>query len=462
MAALGDVPVIDLPSELVARDAQAEILAALGRNAEAMAHATALFTDLAACRWALGKGQYEHYMARAAKLASRTVPGDGLAAAHAARDLFAAWRARPDPRGRRVIRTESGPAIAVWRGTTQAMAAWVVEPAVLAARVTADTDLAVAFSDPEGPLAPAAQLAESRPVIARTPTDTRLPWTIHVSRTTGNTEPAGVTRRHWVIAGLAVMLSFLVAGAVVIGLAVKREMDLARLQSDFVSAVSHEFRTPLAAMRQLSELLASGRVPLEAKRQQYYESLAGESRRLQGLVENLLDFGRLDARQRPYRLEPVDPRALVAQVVEEFRSQLSRPDCEIEVAGSAEEMEMLADRAAVTLALHNLLDNAVKYSGGRGPVRVDWTRKADRIAISVRDYGPGIPPDERLRIFQRFVRGAAASTANVRGTGLGLAMVQLIAEAHGGEVVVDSEPGAGATFTLLLPAAQEGAALSHA
>jgi two-component system phosphate regulon sensor histidine kinase PhoR len=179
-------------------------------------------------------------------------------------------------------------------------------------------------------------------------------------------------------------------------------------------------------------------------------------------VENLLDFGRLDARLRPYRLVPVDPRALVAQVVEEFRSQLSRPDCEIEVAGSAEEMEMLADRAAVTLALHNLLDNAVKYSGGRGPVRVDWTRKADRIAISVRDYGPGIPPDERLRIFQRFVRGAAASTANVRGTGLGLAMVQLIAEAHGGEVVVDSEPGAGATFTLLLPAAQEGAALSHA
>jgi signal transduction histidine kinase len=144
------------------------------------------------------------------------------------------------------------------------MAAWVVEPAVLAARVTADTDLAVAFSDPEGPLAPAAQLAESRPVIARTPTDTRLPWTIHVSRTTGNTEPAGVTRRHWVIAGLAVMLSFLVAGADVIGLPVKREMDLARLQSDFVSAVTHEFRTPLAAMRQHTELLASGRVPLEA------------------------------------------------------------------------------------------------------------------------------------------------------------------------------------------------------
>jgi signal transduction histidine kinase len=125
-------------------------------------------------------------------------------------------------------------------------------------------------------------------------------------------------------------------------------------------------------------------------------------------------------------------------------------------------MEMLADRAAVSLALHNLLDNAVKYSGGRGPVRVEWARKANRIALSVRDDGPGIAPDERRRIFQRFVRGAAASAANVRGTGLGLAVVQLIAEAHGGDVVVDSAPGAGATFTLLLPAAQDGAALSHA
>jgi signal transduction histidine kinase len=205
-------------------------------------------------------------------------------------------------------------------------------------------------------------------------------------------------------------------------------------------------------MRQLSELLAAGRVPHEAKRQQYYESLAGESRRLQRLVENLLNFGRLQSGQRPYQLEPLDPETLVDEVVQEFRSGLSRPDCLIEVAGNRHAGRMLADRDAVALALQNLLDNAVKYSGGREPVRVEWARQGDRIALSVRDHGPGIAAGEERRIFERFVRGAAAATAKVRGTGVGLAMVQSVATGHGGEVVVESQPGAGATFTLLIPA----------
>jgi signal transduction histidine kinase len=253
------------------------------------------------------------------------------------------------------------------------------------------------------------------------------------------------------------MLTFLVAGSYFIARAVKREVDLARLQSDFVSAVSHEFRTPLAAMRQLSELLAAGRVLHEDRRQQYYDSLAGESRRLQHLVENLLNFGRLQAGVRPYRLEPLDPRALVEKVVAEFRSQLAQPDCQIEVSGDAEPVRLMGDADAVALALHNLLDNAVKYGGVGRTVSVSWGRKGERLALSVRDHGPGIPADERTRIFDRFVRGSAASAANVRGTGIGLAMVQQVVNTHGGAVTIESAPGAGSTFTMWLPTADRAA-----
>jgi signal transduction histidine kinase len=261
------------------------------------------------------------------------------------------------------------------------------------------------------------------------------------------------SRGHWIMAGLAVMVAFLVAGSYFIGRAIRQEVGLARLQADFVSAVSHEFRTPLAAMRQLSELLAAGRVPHEPKRQHYYDSLAGESRRLQRLVENLLDFGRLQAGARPYRLEPLDPRAIVEEVVRGYQAEIARPDCRIDVVGRRDSPGILGDREALSLALHNLVDNAVKYSGGAAPVRIDWEPRGDRLALSVHDEGPGIAPDEQRRIFQKFVRGAAAAAANVRGTGVGLAMVELVATGHGGEVLVYSEPGAGATFTLLLPMA---------
>ena len=251
------------------------------------------------------------------------------------------------------------------------------------------------------------------------------------------------------------MVTFLVAGLYFIGRAVTQEMDLAQLQSDFVSAVSHEFRTPLAAMRQLSELLAGGRVAHQERRQQYYESLAGESRRLQRLVENLLNVGRLQAGARPYHLEPLDPRALVEQVVAGFCAELANPGCEIEVSGDTAPVRLLADADAVGLALHNLLDNAVKYGGAGRPVSVSWARQGDRVALRVRDQGPGIPADERSRIFERFVRGTAATAANVRGTGIGLAMVQQVVTSHGGEVTVESAPGAGSVFTMWLPTAGE-------
>ena len=112
---------------------------------------------------------------------------------------------------------------------------------------------------------------------------------------------------------------------------------------------------------------------------------------------------------------------------------------------------MLADPEAVSLALRNLLDNAVKYSPGCRTVWVDWAPQDGRIAIRVRDHGSGIPPEERERIFRKFVRGAAAAAGSVKGAGVGLAMVEHVVKAHGGEIRVESEPGVGSTFTMLFP-----------
>jgi anti-sigma regulatory factor (Ser/Thr protein kinase) len=462
MAALGDVPVAGLPADLVARAARMQVLVTIGRDDEARREARALDEDLANSRWKLTAGQYEHYADAATAAAGGDAVAGGenedVAVARAAAGLWADWRENLPPSGRRSVQTAGTPLLAVWRSAPERIALWIVRPGQLLEQVSADPQIAIALSDAEGVTVAGALEGSGRNAI-RVPTNTRLPWAVHARVALGAAPPtgltgltSGLTRGRLIVLGLGLMLMFLVAGVYFIGRAVRQEMDLARLQSDFVSAVSHEFRTPLAAMRQLSELLAAGRVPHEGRRQQYYESLASESRRLQRLVENLLNFGRLQAGGRPYRLEPLDSRTLVEQVVAEFRSQLSRPDCEIDVSGDTEPVRILADADGVSLALHSLLDNAVKYGGASHSVSVSWTKQGSRVALRVRDQGPGIAVDEQTRIFQRFVRGAAAAAANVRGTGIGLAMVQQVVTGHGGEVTVESAPGAGSVFTMWLPA----------
>lgn len=461
MAALGDVQVIGLPAELVARAAKMQALHEHGKHDAARQEAQRLGQDLMKGRWRLTRAQFEHYADAAttgsgAGAVTSSSPED-LAIARAVGDLWLAWKAGVPTGGRRSIRVGEIPLVAAWRSGSDKAAVWIGRPDDVLQRVSGDRHSAIALSDAEGGRVAGVLDGPGRRAV-RTPPDTRLPWTVHARAAADVDEGARLTRGRLLVLGLAVMLTFLIAGTYFIGRAVKQELDLARLQSDFVSTVSHEFRTPLAAMRQLSELLTAGRVPSRERRQQYYESLAGESRRLQHLVENLLSFGRLQAGTTPYRLEPIDPVVLVSTVVSEYRSQLSQPECRIEVRGADESIRMMADRDAVALALHNLIDNAVKYSGRAHTVSVNCARQGDRVALEVRDEGPGIAADEQTRIFQRFVRGTAAAAANVRGTGIGLAMVQQVVAGHGGEVTVASTPGKGSTFTMLLPAAPAQAA----
>ena len=403
IAGLEGVQVVGAPAALVARDAEMRLLAQLGRHEAAEGLARKQQHDLATGRWAVTSGQYEHYAAEAARISGREIPLDHrLAAAHAVADFWRAWQAAPSPRGRLLFGPAGERHFVAWRSIGAVSAAWVAPLDQLLAHVPVEARQGISLIEGKGDSPGLRDRAHMS--VARTSADTGLPFSIQATARGAPAQYKFISRSRLVVAALTVMLAFLLAASYFIGRAVRREVALARLQADFVSAVSHEFRTPLASMRQLSELLAAGRVPFEGRRQQYYESLAAESQRLQRLVENLLEFGKLEAGPRPYHIEPVDPRSLMESAVTDFLSQLGRSDCRIEVSGGKVEAPVLADRNAITLVLHNLLDNAVKYSGGRS-VRLCCEPEGDRIAFSVIDEGPGISAEDQHRIFQKFVRG---------------------------------------------------------
>jgi two-component system phosphate regulon sensor histidine kinase PhoR len=252
------------------------------------------------------------------------------------------------------------------------------------------------------------------------------------------------------------MLVLVLTGTYMIGRLVSRELAVARLQSDFVAAVSHEFRTPLTSIRQLSEMLIDRPDASADRRVGYYEALQRQTERLQRLVESLLDFGRLESGRTGYRLQPVSLVALIDQITREFRDDPAARGHAIVIDASGQP-SISADPDAIRNAVWNLLDNAAKYSPRSAPITVSVERRGGCVEVRVRDQGSGIPEQEQGRIFEKFVRGERAREEGVPGTGLGLAMVQQIARAHRGSVRVSSAPGTGTVFTLVLPAREEPA-----
>lgn len=293
----------------------------------------------------------------------------------------------------------------------------------------------------------------SAPDAIRVPVASGVAWTLNAGLPPDEIAAAGFTQRRWLlIGGLALVGLFAAAATYFITRTVARELALARLQSDFVSAVSHEFRTPLTTIRQLTEMLKKRRVAQEAKREEYYDLLAHESERLLRLVEDLLDFRRMEADAVEFAFEPLDPAGLLRGVVADFQQEASAEGFQIELAANGDAPPIRGDRESLRRAVRNLLENAVKYSPDCRTVWVELTEQTKQVAIRVRDHGMGIPVSEQATVFDKFVRGRAAKSSNVPGTGLGLAMVRQIARSHGGRVEVRSRPGEGSTFTLLLPA----------
>ncbi len=282
--------------------------------------------------------------------------------------------------------------------------------------------------------------------------DTGLPWTLAVALANPAQELKSFDSRRRLLVGLLGLVAAISAGGVYLGWRlIRRELSLARMQADMVAAVSHEFRTPLTSMSQVSAALSEGRVPDEARRQSYYDALARATSRLHRLVENLLDFGRMESGGMPYRMESIDLAALAARVGDDFESETADERFTLRRQIPSADVPVKGDTEALRRALWNLLDNAVKYSGGSAEATVSLLHKGSEAALSVSDHGIGIPPGELRDVFRKFFRGAGARDSRVRGSGIGLSMVDHIVRAHRGRVTVESRVGAGSTFTIFLP-----------
>ena len=394
----------------------------------------------------MDRATFEFYRDMLREWGGPTPPPNAVTRTEAAIALWRRWKAGDLPaRGREVIGDAGEQTLAIWAdGLDSPTARLVTFPEIetMLGPLGQAQGLEISFTD--GP--------QKEGTIVLTPGETRLPFLLRVSaagrRVDGSEFGSG---RTVLITGLAFTFALMLAAAYGLYRATTREMALVQQQVDFVSAVSHEFRTPLTSMRHLTELLAANRVSSEERKTQYYQLLAHETERLHHMVESLLSFGRMQAGPSAWRLEPADTGELVRGVVEEFRREPQSRDREVVCEAEDDLPSIRADREALSRAVSNLLENAGKYSEPGAPIRVAARRVGDSVHISVKDEGLGIPREEQKKLFERFVRGDEAQRAGVRGIGVGLALVKSVAEAHGGSVRLVSEPGRGSTFTLVIP-----------
>lgn len=231
---------------------------------------------------------------------------------------------------------------------------------------------------------------------------------------------------------------------------VRAEVRMAKMKEDFVATVSHEFRSPLAGLNQLGEMLRDGRVADERKRQSYYELIVAETLRLRRLVENILDFSRVQDGRVPYRFETIEPASWLREVAKEAESSLNGAGVRMDTRIPDHLPAIVGDREALSTAVHNLLDNAVKYSGESNVIEFSAQVKGSHLAISVRDHGAGIKETDKPYIFEKFFRGSSDSIRRVKGAGLGLSLVKHIVTQHGGSVGFEGREGEGSVFTILL------------
>jgi signal transduction histidine kinase len=456
LASIGAVTILGEPADLIARATECETLATLGRPDELARASDALAHDLAMGRWLIDRGTFEFRMAQLARWTPHRPADEAVALASG---IAATWESRGEvetgPSEPRTMSFGDHEVVLVSTATANRMFIVAVSTRSLTESWALRLDLgpiSLALLDLRGQIVMGKPPGRDTPSAVRASHETRLPWTIRISTTTSfpGTEDVS-SRRQLIFSGFGLLAGVIVVSGYMVSRALQREMAVARLQTDFVSAVSHEFRTPLTAMSHLTDRLQRDSSIPEERRAQYYEALARDTRRLRRFVDTLLDFGRMEAGLAKIQPEPAEISALTAGVVAEFRADPAAGSHEVRYSPPLALPPARVDTAAIGLALWNLLDNAAKYSSDAAPIEVEVIRDGDGIAVRVRDFGQGVPSEERHQIFKKFVRGRAHHASGVRGTGVGLALVDQIARAHGGRVTVDSVVGEGSVFSLWVP-----------
>jgi len=261
---------------------------------------------------------------------------------------------------------------------------------------------------------------------------------------------------HWVLQSFLIISALsvlMIAGLALTYRSVSKEMALARLKSDFVSNVSHELRTPLSLIQLYAETLELGRIKAEDKKEEYYRIIRKESERLGRLINNILDFSRIEAGRKEYDLRETDIAELVRTTLDSYRYQIEKQGFEFELNIDSNIPMLRLDREAIARAILNLVNNALKYSADEKFLLVKLYRANGAVKIEVVDRGIGIAYRDQSKIFEKFYRTGDPLVHNTKGSGLGLSLVRHITHAHGGDVEVESTPGKGSKFTLLLPLA---------
>jgi signal transduction histidine kinase/tetratricopeptide (TPR) repeat protein len=499
---LPDVSSEGIPLEITALYQTGNIHLRKGRRAEAAGAFFELFQGLVDARWPLTKGQYESFRKTAedrlraasgeleaslrgdweGRLASlKKIEAERLAKTGVLKEVGERLvpRLRLEARGRdadagRFLRiaepTDAGLLLASFSPLdAKTTLGLLLDPRVLAAGLLPpgsgepgpEEDWSVAIVDGSGETVAGresvspetgAKSGDPRPVFTSAFTGSFPPWRIVIRRSgAGAAERQFRLRRTVYVLALAAAVAALFFGGFLAIRSTAKELKLAKLKSDFTATVSHEFRTPLMSIRYMAELLQRGRVRDGARRRQYYETITGESERLGRLVENLLDFSKIEAGVKEYRLEDTDAAALAAEVAGRFRQQAAFKDFVMKTEIADGLPRLRADRDALGRAVLNLLDNAVKYSGPNPRVTLRVWSGADAVNFEVEDQGIGIAKSEQKKIFEKFYRSERAQQSSVKGSGIGLPLVEHVVRAHGGEVFLESEPGKGTRVTIRLP-----------
>ena len=248
------------------------------------------------------------------------------------------------------------------------------------------------------------------------------------------------------------LLSFVIlVGIALISRIVSKEVEVARLKSDFLSSVSHELRTPLTTIRIMAEMLSMGAVASDEKRAEYHKNIVSESDRLTRLINNVLDFARIEDGRKKFEFGFGDIADTLFEVERITGDYARKEGFTLHMAVDETLPPVSFDRDAMIQALINLVSNAVKYSRDEKYIELGASAGGEEVTIWVKDHGPGIEASEIPHLFERFYRGGDHMTREAGGTGLGLSIVQHIVSAHGGRVRVESKVGHGSRFEIILP-----------